>query len=138
MAKAPAVSNPAAPARLPAIHDAVMRLLRRHRKPLTAYQILSELGPTLGRRLYPQTIYRALDDLSAAGHIERIESLKAYTAVDGSPSEPRAIFICESCHDAAVIPVPAAAAAIVQASGAQEFVIDHTAIEVKGRCKACA
>jgi Fur family zinc uptake transcriptional regulator len=137
MVKDLSTSMPAAPAGLPALHHAVMQLLRRNRKPLTAYQILSDLGPVMGRQLYPQTIYRALDELSAGGHVERVESLKAYTPVDVRVGQPRAIFVCESCHDTVAVPIPAAAEAIKQASSAQQFVIDHTAIEVKGHCKAC-
>lgn len=121
----------------PKVQAQALALLRRHDRPLTAYQILDCVAES-GTRLAPQTIYRALKALVARGEAHRVESMGAYVACRCAAHRDAAILsICEGCGvveehlDARLL------GALASVAGRSGFVPQRQVIELHGRCGAC-
>lgn len=101
----------ARPSALP-VHpkDLALTLLRKQKRPMSAYDILEKLRPS-GVRAAP-VVYRALEALIKEGLVHRIQTLNAYLACNCSSEHDHAISvltICSQCraveelHDHGVI-----------------------------------
>lgn len=146
------LSASAVPSRagLPRNQALVMRALRAAKgRALTAYAVLERLRPEGIRG--PQTVYRALDALSEAGLIHRIESLNAYTsAVSTRPScgcapapyddhaHPTAFAVCRDCGAVREMEDAALAAVLGVAADGSGYRVERGVVELVGQCPDCA
>lgn len=116
--------------------EVVLGTLREAGRPLSAYQILDKTSAQ-GIKAPPQ-VYRALERLTAAGLVHRIESLNAYTFCDHGPHGEEAAFaICEHCGGVTEISLAGLAAALDKAAAAADFGLEKAQIELRGTCGAC-
>ena len=75
----------------------VLAVLRSHRTPMSAYEMLGCLREEKPR-LAPPTIYRALAALTDRGRVHRLESLNAFIACRRNRHRQASILsICDDC-----------------------------------------
>ena len=110
----------------------VLELLVDAGGPMKAYDLLGALKPGGGAQ--PPTVYRALDFLTKAGLVHKVEALNAYTAcLHGEDEGAAELFICEACgavEERHVHAEPKDAPA--------GFAVSRSVVEHYGRCAACA
>ncbi|MGF1621408.1 MAG: Fur family transcriptional regulator [Rhodomicrobiaceae bacterium] len=116
----------------------VLGVLKKHGRPMTAYEILDELrGEEAG--LAPPTVYRALAALTEEGRAHRLESINSFVScqcehVDHAP----VLAICDDCglvEEHADEIVMERLSAITRRTG---FRARRHVVEVHGACGACA
>jgi Fur family zinc uptake transcriptional regulator len=115
------------------VSDALVRM----RRPLTAYEILAVLSPTV--RMSPVSVYRALDRLIRDGRVHRIESCSSYVPCTHAhfDNEPNLIAICEQCGRAEEFQVTDAVRNVRASVRAHTFQFASMSLEVRGRCRSC-
>lgn len=74
-----------------------LKLLKKHKRPMSAYDILEKLKPA-GVRGAP-VIYRALESLIKEGLVHRIQTLNAYLACNCANDHDHAISVLTVCSD---------------------------------------
>lgn len=109
--------------------------------PLTAYQILDDLG-RLVKNPKPPTVYRALEFLQGAGLVHRIESLNAYIACHGDRAHGHGqhnnqFLICDDCGHVQEIELSLMDKAIAERAKASGFTPRYWSAEIHGTCKDC-
>ncbi len=109
--------------------------------PLTAYEVLDELGK-LVKNPKPPTVYRALEFLQEAGLVHRIESLNSYVACHGDHKGDQAhhnnqFLICDDCGNVQEVEISQMDKNIGEKAGASGFKTDHWSAEIHGTCKDC-
>ena len=116
--------------------ERVLAALTRSGQPMTAYQLLDRLRPEgIGA---PPSIYRALNQLVAAGRVHRLETLNAYIACGHAHGAGGPAFaICERCRRVMEIEDEALLAALGGWAGRSGFRVGRVAIEMVGRCADC-
>lgn len=116
--------------------DRVLAHLRRQNQPLSAYQILDDLrddGVTAA-----VTVYRALDQLLAAGQVHRIESFNAWVACCDPNHQEAAVFeICGDCGAVTEYVGTSLAQDLAALSKHTGFLPEHSVIEIRGCCREC-
>ncbi len=120
------------------LRRAVLALVLRAGRPLTAYQLLEQLQEA--RRAAPPTIYRALDFLLARRLVHRIERLGAFVAC-AEPDHEHALvqfLICRNCQGVTELDDHGVAGAVAEAAAGAGFRLEHAVIEVDGLCVDCA
>jgi Fur family zinc uptake transcriptional regulator len=106
-------------------------------QPLTAYEVLDELGK-LVKNPKPPTVYRALEFLQGAGLVHRIESMNAYVACGGDHAHANGQFlICDECGDVQEIQIAQMDKTIDDKAGAAGFKPEHWSAEIHGTCRDC-
>jgi len=118
-------------------HELVVDALVRLERPLSAYEIIAALGPTV--RMSPVSVYRALDRLIRAGRVHRVESRSAYVLcthphADGNPN---LIATCEQCGGVEEFPIEDVACRLRAEVRARTFQFASMSVEVRGRCRRC-
>lgn len=114
----------------------VYELLLEAGAPVKAYDLMEAYATD--RTAKPPTVYRALDFLEGAGLAHRIASLNAFVACDvQDPTHAAAFLICDCCGSAQEFD-PGEVRAAAAAARAQGFAPRTIALEVRGRCRACA
>ncbi len=118
----------------------ILKLLKRAKKPLSAYALLDQLRPDGVRS--PPTVYRALDRLLACGAVHRLESLNAFMACshnadDGAKGHLSAFAICASCGMAWEIHDPALARTIKKVGKKFFAQLNQEVLEISGLCASC-
>lgn len=106
--------------------------------PLSAYDILDRLRDKGFRA--PLQVYRALDKLLELGLVHRLESLNAFIACahpDCDGHETTAFAICETCGQVDEFSDAAIAGHLKDWAGNEDFRLNRTIIELRGRCAAC-
>ncbi len=127
------------PAGSAAKRDAILRVLRAARRPLTAYEIM-ERTRSAGVRA-PTTASRALAQLVDDRLVHRIESINAFVACCHGRCEgsPVALFsICSGCGTAAEFDDPSIARRLRTRATDRGFAISAVTLEMRGLCQACA
>lgn len=124
------------PLRLTPLRLDVLEIVRRHRKPIRAYEILAELSAHMDKRIFPPTVYRALDYLTRCGVIKRIECLNAYVAILQA-TNTSVLFICNICGSAVGVPDPDIDVFLAGDADTIGFAIEHSLLEVQGLCRNC-
>ncbi len=115
----------------------VLEILWRSHDPIGAYELLDRLKGE-GRRAAPPTVYRALQFLSDAGLIHRIESLNAYVGCPNPETRHDAQhLICGTCGGVAEIEVAGITAAITAEAGVLDFTVSRQTVEIIGFCARC-
>ena len=75
----------------------VLAILRRHRRPLSAYAVLGELRQS-NPKIAPPTVYRALAAFTERGRVHRLESLTAFIACRCERHHHASVrSICDDC-----------------------------------------
>ena len=116
----------------------VLDIIAESHRPVGAYDILQRLADERGAAA-PPTVYRALGFLVEQGFAHRIDSLNAFVACFTPDHTHEAGFlIYESCRTVEEIADPALGAAIRKAIADRGFQATRSAVEIAGRCAACA
>ena len=131
---------------LPRNQASVLRCLQgQSGRALTAYDLLARLGPSGMRG--PQTVYRALDSLVAAGLVHRVKSLNAFIACSHADehhghghqhAQHRPAFaVCRNCGAVQELEDDALAAVLGVVAARTGYRISERVIELVGACPAC-
>jgi Fur family zinc uptake transcriptional regulator len=119
------------------IRRRVLELIWRSHAPIGAYAILEQLARD-GLKAMPPTVYRALEFLSSAALVHRLDSLNAYIGC-GDPGEAHSgqFFICHKCKSVAEIHDTATTALLAGQAKTLGFHIEGSHIEISGLCNCC-
>ena len=113
------------------IRRRVLELLLQSSSPVKAYDLLATLKPDGAAQ--PPTVYRALDFLTAAGLVHKIEALNAYTACVHQHGGHRVeLYVCENCGGVEESHNESKAHSVPEGFSIQRSVIEHY-----GLCKEC-
>jgi Fur family transcriptional regulator, zinc uptake regulator len=116
----------------------VLEIVLESHRPVGAYDVLGALARA-GKRPAPPTVYRALDFLTRAGFVHRIDSQSAFVACFAPGKVHRSHFLlCRACGRAAEIEDPALDAALAKAARAGGFAPERETVEITGMCLHCA
>lgn len=120
------------------IRRTVLEALTNAKHPLGAYELMSMLERTSGRRLSPPTVYRALEFLLEQRFISRIETKNAYIPCS-HPDHPHAcvFFICDRCGSSAEVENPAVEYMFDRDAETLGFRIGKRVVELQGTCATC-
>ncbi|MFZ5807618.1 MAG: transcriptional repressor [Verrucomicrobiota bacterium] len=114
------------------LRDRVLKILRKSKTPVKAYDILDLL------KAKPPTVYRTLDYLMQSGLIHKIETTNAFVACR-HPREPHCsqFFVCAKCGASEELNKPAISRAVARWAKETQFSITPRSIEITGICKYC-
>jgi len=119
------------------LRQRVFELLWQSHTPVTAYDLLEQLGEN-GRRAQAPTVYRSLDFLLETGLAHRIESLNAYIGCNQPREHQRTgLLICKGCGEVAELTDSAITQGLEQHARRLGFEIHTPVIEVSGLCSRC-
>ena len=124
--------------KLTSLRKAVLSLLWGMKKPLKAYEILTDLLKTKPNAT-PPTVYRALDFFVAQGVVHKIESIQSYTLCT-EPTNPLAsevLMVCDHCHAVVEAFDPVVGDLLTRLAKTHHFALKDDAIELKGCCNGC-
>ena len=117
---------------------AVLDVLLRDHKPLSAYEIAGRIDWS-GRKGGPVQVYRALGVFEALGLVHRIESLNAYIACSLREGEHGAQFlVCQDCGRVAEAVDTRLERDLQQLADQAGFEVKDPVVEIKGLCRDCA
>ena len=119
--------------------ELVLKLLRKARGPLTAYELLEKLKRS-GIKSAP-IIYRALDVLIKEGSAHKIKELGAYVACDCAHSHDHALSVltvCGDCHEVEELHNHSVIHQLENLRKAGVRLQKHAVIELPITCNACA
>ncbi len=122
----------------------VLDVLTRSDQPVSAYTILDRLRDEGFRA--PLQVYRALDKLTGAGLVHRLESINAFVACahrhiaccGGHGHGTVAFAICTACGQASEFHDAGIDRRLDGWAKARGFTPQKTTIELRGLCEACA
>lgn len=137
----PVPAQPLGGEREPVLTDSqrqLYRVLLETCAPMSAYQLIDTLGQTLGKRIYPQTVYRNLATLQALGLVHKLESINSFAACV-KPSEPHQgiHLLCDVCGNAEEVMDARIGQLLSQDAARQRFDIEHQIVELHGVCSGC-
>ena len=114
----------------------VLALLKKSKKPLTAYDILGKLQGA-GIKA-PQTVYRALDALVERGLAHRIQSLGAFVACHNDEEDHGTQFaVCRGCGTVLELHEHRICDAIAEIGKKLKFKIEREMLDLMGLCREC-
>ena len=107
--------------------------------PVTAYALMALLRRRLARRIDPPTVYSALDFLTGAGLVLRLESRGTY-AVRDRPGQAQlcVLLLCDRCETTVEYEDPKILRLIEEEAIALGFHLGTPIIECSGTCQRCA
>jgi Fur family zinc uptake transcriptional regulator len=106
--------------------------------PVSAYRLMALLRSRLGRRVDPPTVYRALNFLTGAGLVNRLETRGAYVIRDRpGQSQPSVLLLCERCESTVELEDPELLRLIEGDAAALGFRLGSPLIECSGTCERC-
>ena len=115
----------------------ILAILRRHRRPLSAYDILGELCQ-FNPKIAPPTVYRALAALRERGRVHRVESLSAFIACRSEGHHHASIMsICDDCGTVEECAAPDVLRELSSIAGKSGFAPTRHVVEVHGVCVSC-
>jgi Fur family zinc uptake transcriptional regulator len=125
--------------RLTPIRRQVLEALHATHKPVSAYELIEQIGPQNGRMLAPITIYRALDFLLEAGFAHRLESRNAFIACPcrHDPGDLVVFMICDRCGGVDEAVSEELRSALGRLSQSHGFNPKAQVIELAGSCSHC-
>lgn len=116
----------------------VFDAIARSDKPIGAYGVMSDLNAQ-GMRVLPPTVYRALEGLTAANLVHRLESLNAYVACTEHDHTHDSLFvICADCGRTQEFADRDATRSLAAHAASMGFQVQRQMIELRGRCSDCA
>jgi Fur family transcriptional regulator, zinc uptake regulator len=117
----------------------VMRLLLEAGRPLKAYDLIAATGAD-GVPANPPTVYRALEFLTRAGLVHRVESDASYVVcahASHGHHHTALMLVCNRCGAVIEEPLDEAAHAALHAAGRAGFAVERLVIEATGMCASC-
>ena len=114
----------------------VYELLLRADRPRKAYDLIASYNPHKPTTA-PPTVYRALDFLTAAGLVHKVESESAFVVCDNpSPLRSPQFAICECCGHTEEISIDSRKllGGVAQRSG---YLVNRVVVETRGLCANC-
>ena len=119
------------------IHQRILALLTRLGRPVSAYTLLEGLAGG-GKRVYPQSVYRALGTLIERGLVHKLDSVNAFSAC-AHPQQPHdgIHLICDDCGAAEEIVDRRVTAMLNRDAASLNFDKRRQAIELHGICRSC-
>ena len=115
----------------------VLAVLRSHRTPMSAYEMLGCLRDE-NPRLAPPTIYRALAALTDRGSVHRLESLNAFIACQRDRHDDASILsICDDCGGVEENISTELLKNLSSIAGKSGFAPVRHVIEIHGQCALC-
>ena len=115
----------------------VLAILRRHRRALSAYDVLRELRRS-NPKIAPPTVYRALAALTERGRVHRLESLSAFIARRREHHHHASIMsICDDCGIVEESVAPDVLRELSRIAGKSGFAPTRHVVEVHGVCVSC-
>ncbi len=117
----------------------VLEKLEAAGAPVSAYALLDGLRDAGFRA--PLQVYRALDRLTKAGLVHRLESLNSFVACSEHHHHADAMTafaICEKCGQVAELADPAIGKQLRDWVSGTGFQASRAVIEFRGLCRACA
>jgi Fur family zinc uptake transcriptional regulator len=116
----------------------VLEVLEAAHRPIGAYELMTRLEATSGRRHAPPTVYRTLDFLLEQHLAIRVASLNAYAATSDSTTATSTIFfICHICGAAEQIQNPKLQRVIDEDAAILGFHVSKRVVELHGLCACC-
>jgi Fur family zinc uptake transcriptional regulator len=126
-----------AKAELTELRRAVLELVQRADRPLTAYQLLDRLKE-IRKGAMPPTIYRALDFLIEKKLIHKVETLNVFVPCEAGHHEHMIQFlICRICGQVTELENIQVAGALERAAIDAGFRPASATVEIIGTCAAC-
>ncbi|MBF0659347.1 transcriptional repressor [Psychrobacter sp. NG25] len=143
--------------RFTALRQQIYQLILEANKPIGAYDLIAQLQSMrlsdasnsdetkehLGKRqtkknVAPPTVYRSLEFLLSEGLIHQLTSINAYVPCCHPRAQHTAAFLicgqCQRVQECSSLPVQEMMSFAEQDVG---FVVEHSVIELRGRCQAC-
>jgi Fur family zinc uptake transcriptional regulator len=120
-----------------ALRRQVLELLWRDGRPWGAYNLADELRKT-GGTIYPNSLYRILGLLEAAGLIVTIASNRRVQILPDPEQRDWAVLQCSGCDSSRLIPFTTPAGIVRAAATRHGHATDQLVIECLGRCGSCA
>jgi len=121
------------------IRRAIFELLCRESKAISAYTLVSAMAKKSGRRIAPQTVYRALDFLVEQGLVAHLPNARAYVARSPDGDEVTLLyFVCSACGLTVECHDPYLERSVRLSADAVEFVARACVIDLAGLCKQCS
>lgn len=115
----------------------VLAVLRSHRDPLSAYDVIGELRQ-VNPKIAPPTVYRALAALIDRGQVHRVESLNAFMACQCDRHQHASILaICDDCGTVEENFEPDLLDALSSVVAQSGFAPTRHVIELHGFCSSC-
>jgi Fur family zinc uptake transcriptional regulator len=115
----------------------VLQILLEGHRALGAYEILDRLREE-GLGSQPPVVYRALDFLSRAGFVHRIETLNAFVAcTEGAGDHAPTFLVCRQCRRVIETPAERAGGQLERAAAGAGFEIETAVREAEGLCADC-
>lgn len=125
-------------ARLTPVRRRVLELLWESHRAVGAYELLDRLkAENLGSQ--PPSVYRALDFLIEQGFVHKLSTQNAYLGC-AHPQEAHSplFLICSDCGAVGELRDPSLTEALASAAAQVNFALKDAAIEIEGKCRACA
>ncbi|WP_201598152.1 Fur family transcriptional regulator [Psychrobacter fulvigenes] len=132
------------------LRQQIYTLVLQANKPVGAYDLITQLqqirlestdesaNKQTQKNVAPPTVYRSLEFLLSEGLIHQLTSLNAYVPCCHPRAQHTAAFlICQHCQrvqECSSLPVQEMMSFAEQDIG---FVVDHSVIELSGRCQNC-
>jgi Fur family transcriptional regulator, zinc uptake regulator len=124
--------------RLTELRQQILELVWTRHGPIRAYDILRLLNDS-GANATPNTVYRGLDFLLAAGLVHRLESLNAFMGCAKPEARHTGQFlICRKCESAAEIHDPNINRSLIRDAEELGFTTDAQTVELQGLCPSCS
>lgn len=116
----------------------VLDLLRQTFEPIGAYALRDRLERTLGRKVSPPTVYRALDYLQRCGLAARVESCNGWVACEVTDRQHAVLYcVCRSCGTVVQSSGLGARAELLSLADRRGFVAGECTLELSGLCACC-
>jgi Fur family zinc uptake transcriptional regulator len=125
--------------RLTTTRREVLLIMHARPGPISAYELIRALSESRKRKVFPPTVYRALDALRDLGLIARIESRNTFLARE-SPADHDSslIYLCTQCGSAQEVLDPKLGLRVAADATRIHFHVAREVHEVEGVCGDCA
>lgn len=119
------------------LRQKILQMVWGSHKPVTAYEVLSELAKTQ-KNAAPPTVYRALDFLEKRGLIHKLESLKAFIGcIEPTRNHQGCFLICKKCRSVQEKLNFDSAVFCKEITQNDDFKVESWVVEIEGLCASC-
>ena len=121
------------------LRDTVFRVLAKHDRPTSAYDIADEVSAERGKRVAANSVYRILDLFVRTNLANKIESANAYLVNSHPGCRHDCIFlICDDCGKARHLDDDRLTGALREVGSEAGFADVRPVVELRGLCQDCA
>lgn len=116
----------------------VLEILLKQDRPIGAYDVLRHMQRSVGRRIAPPTVYRALDFLAEQGFVSKIESKGLFVpCMHADHPHACVFFICETCGSTIEVENRYLEELFAADASALGFRVNKPIVELQGTCSKC-